>query len=70
MGGTPFSLAHGGCFAVLAVSDTKDQVGVDIEPLGQKSVIADAVRYVMTPDEAAWAEESEERLLRIWTSQL
>ena len=66
-GGVPFSLSHGGSFTMLAVSETQDQVGVDVEPLGQKKAIAEAVRYVMTPDEAAWAGESEELLLRIWT---
>lgn len=66
-GGVPFSLSHGGSFAVLAVSETQDRVGVDVEPLGQKKILAEAVGYVMTPDEAAWAEKFEERLLRIWT---
>ena len=65
-GAPPFSLSHGGDFAVLAVGERGTEVGVDVERCDRPWREAVARRF-FTGEEQRWLEGSGERFFRLWT---
>lgn len=72
-GGPPFSLAHSGSLAVLAIS-RGGPVGVDLELMGQDVDVEGLAAEALTPEErrvlgALSGDERTQRFLAFWTAK-
>lgn len=65
--GAHFNLSHSGPWVVLAVGDSP--VGVDVECFREARKVEPLAKRYFTPEEQAFAEDSQERFLRVWTAK-
>ena len=65
--GCHFNLSHSGPYVVLAVGESP--VGVDVECCRESRKAGALAKRYFTPEEMAFAADSQERFLRVWTAK-
>lgn len=67
LNGVPFSVSHGGDYAVVAWCDGAEGIGIDVEPIREMEYYRDILPYAMTEEEQKQAADDATMAVRIWT---